>query len=131
LDLSQQAGDRDPLIAICAKVQGAPQMKHGAARFAQAMQRDGPQDPGRRQLWFQCLPALGSSERLVEMSQLHMSSSRDHGAVKGVSCGKILCLFQSQLKLTGLKGNAHGGQIGQNGGGQHTTDCRKSGHDAE
>jgi hypothetical protein len=81
LDLSQQAGDRDPLIAICAKVQGAPQMKHGA--------------------------------------------------VKGVSCGKILCLFQSQLKLTGLKGNARGGQIGQNGGGQHTTDCRKSGHDAE
>jgi hypothetical protein len=75
--------------------------------------------------------ALGSSERLMELSQLHMSSSRDHGAVKGVSCGKILCMFQSQLKLTGLKGNARGGQIGQNGGRQHTTDCRKSGHDAE
>jgi hypothetical protein len=44
-----------------------------------------------------------------------MSPSSDHSAVEGMGLGKILGLRQSQLKLTGLKGNACCGQIRQQG----------------
>jgi hypothetical protein len=41
LYLLHEAGGRDPLISLCAEIQGAAQLKHGPPRFAQAVQREG------------------------------------------------------------------------------------------
>jgi hypothetical protein len=41
LYLLQDVGGRDPLISLCAEIQGAAQLKHGPPRFAQAVQREG------------------------------------------------------------------------------------------
>ena len=73
--------------------------------------------------------AMIAARTHVELGQLHQAlraAKRAQALEPKLAAPRIL----RAIALHRL-GNTRGGQISHNGGGQHTTDCRKSGHDAE